>query len=622
VWRAWAHVGFAQMERGARLLADAVIAGWEEIGAGGGRVPYDDDFEVGAMTRWFPGPVSHPYPSVSNCRSESTVEGDPGSPIVGLPDCERAGSGAPFDPLWENLKEHGFPVPDHYDAPGFTGVEENVRLQLQAFRLGDVVIASCACEAQVDLILNFESRADDVEGNIWDGFDWTEQTTPAGRAWCVENEDTTWTCADPRNPVEDLPPVPAVAIERMRAQVHNDAAGWDLPENAAAASSEPADPAAIFGNFTREELDGETGYRLAVGVGHAGDYNGYTVSYREYMAYDHYRKALTSYGPHTADYMSTRMVRLARALKDEGYAVPPEPLDPLAAADEARQETTAQALGRAAAAAYDGWMAALPDDVGPAAVVTPPEDIQRFDGAEMTWRGGSNAVDNPVVRVERRVAGAWVPYADQSGEVVTTLAMPEGAGGVVATLTGQQEWRWTASFEAFDGFPAVHGQVPNGEYRFVVDGLIRQGGAAEPYHLESDPFTVGPWDGIEVGDLRLEPDGRASFVVAPVEYPRTYESAVGFVGPDDAYPGDHKVCHTCSFRPWAERGEVATATVTVERASGATQVVAARPAGGRWVTVRPLGLGPLDRFFVERGGVVDRWGEINGSRVTGGRVGG
>ena len=44
------------------------------------------------------------------------------------------------------------------------------------------------------------------------------------------------------------------------------------------------------------------GYALPVGLGHTGDYNGYTVSYREYMARDSYRKALTSYGAHTADY--------------------------------------------------------------------------------------------------------------------------------------------------------------------------------------------------------------------------------------------------------------------------------------------------------------------------------
>jgi len=617
VWRAWAHVGFAQTERGARLLADAVIAGWTEIGAGGGTVPYDSDFEVGAITRWFPGPVSHPYPSVSNCRTEKTVEGEPGAPVVGLPDCERPGGEAAFDPLWENLKEHGLPVPDHYNAPGFTAVEENARLHLQVFRLGDVVIASCACEAQVDLILNFESRADDVTGNIWDGFDWTAQQRPDGRDWCVQNAEGTWTCARPGNPAEDLAPVSDLAYRRMLAQIHNDAKGWDLPENAVAANSEPADPELIWGNFTKEELPPEVGYKLAVGVGHAGDYNGYTVSYREYMAYDHYRKALTAYGPHTADYMSTRMVRLAHALRDPAYQIPAEPLDAVAAADEARQEAMSQALGVASAAAFDGWQASLPDDMGPAEIVVQPDDIQRFSAAEVTWRGGSNALDAPVVRVERLVDGAWQPYADQSGEIVTTLELPANAGGLLTTLAGQQEWRWTATFEAFDGFPARFGQTPAGQYRFVIGGDIRQGRAAEEYQLVSQPFSVTPWEGIEVGDLRQEADGRASFVVAPIRYPLSYETSVPFVAIDQEYvDGGHKVCHTCSFRPWAETGKVATATVTVERVGGAKQLVAAHLQGDRWVTERPLGLGPLDRFYVDRAGVVDTWGEINGKRVS------
>ena len=38
--------------------------------------------------RWFPGPLSHPYPGVSNCRADKAFDGDPQVPVVGLPDCE------------------------------------------------------------------------------------------------------------------------------------------------------------------------------------------------------------------------------------------------------------------------------------------------------------------------------------------------------------------------------------------------------------------------------------------------------------------------------------------------------------------------------------------------------
>src|SRR6185503_12145352 len=122
-------------------------------------------------------------------------------------------------------------------------------------------------------------------------------------------------------------------------------------------NSEPADPTLIKGNFTKEELPAARGYKLAVGIGHAGDYNGYTVSYREYMSHDHYRKELTSYGPHTADYMVTRLVRMAGAMKG-APELAPEPLDAYAQADEERQLVYTDAHGAATKNASDAFYAA------------------------------------------------------------------------------------------------------------------------------------------------------------------------------------------------------------------------------------------------------------------------
>lgn len=599
VLKAWAHVGHAQTERGARYLADSVVQGWNEIGAGTGTVAFSSDVPVEAGNAWVPGPVSHPYPSVSNCRTETTVEGNPGAPVLGLPDCERGGSTDRTSMVWENLKAHGIGAPDHYDAPSFAAVEENMRLHLQAFRLGEVILASCACEAQVDLILNFESRADAVTGNIWDGFDWSP--------WCSQNADTTWTCTRP-----SLTTVSDARYQRMQAQIHNDAKGWDAPENAVAANNEPEDPTKIWGNFTKEELPSTLGYALPVGIGHATDYNGYTVSYREYMSRDHYRKALTSYGPHTADYMVTRMVKLAASLKG-GPAYVAELHDPAAQVDEARQVAVSTALGKASSAALDAWTAALPSDAGVAAPLTQPVDVTRFAAATFSWRGGSNAVDNPRVKVQRQVGDAWVDFADQSGEVQTKVTFPMGAQGVFDTYTGGQSWTWTANFEAFDAFPRAAvpgGQTPAGTYRFVVDGAIRTAGVTGPYHLESDGFDVGAWEGVRVEDARVEPDGSVSFVVPTIAYPRTYASPFRFVRDD----GSTKLCKACSFRPWASSGTVASATVTVEREGGAVEQIAATLVAGRWVAATNLGAG--DSAAVARGGVVDTFGEINGSAVT------
>ena len=54
-----------------------------------------------------------------------------------------------------------------------------------------------------------------------------------------------------------------------------------------------------------------------------------------------------------------------------------------------------------------------------------------------------------------------------------------------------------------------------------------------------------------------------------------------------------------------------SATVTVVRAGGGTETVAAALVNGRWVA--PVSLQPGDRAFVATGGVQDTWGEINGA---------
>ncbi len=550
--RAFAHSGYAQLERGARLMADAVVQGWRAAGKDDATVPWSSTFPVQLVTRWTPGPVSQPYPTVGNCRSATTLDGNPGVGVA--PDCERAGT----PPVAAGLALHGLPVPAHYAAPGYPAVEENTRLKLQVMRLGELLLASCACEAQVDLVLNLETRANDRDGDMWLGFDWSSVCAPAPGGYTCQGR-----------------PVTKAAYDRMVAQVANDAKGWDDPAYAPYANTDPADPAAIKGNFTHEELPAARGFALPVALGHAGDYNGYTVSYREYMSRDSYRKALTTYGPHTADYMVTRLVRMAGALKG-GPAVAAEVNDGQAQADEARQAAAALAIGTASGRAYDVWRASLPADVGPVAAVRQPVDVQRFDAATFTWRGGSNAVDNPVATVQRLVDGVWTPFADMTGEVQTLVHFPQGVQGVADTETGRQEWQWTAGFEAYDAFPARLGSTPTGTYRFVVDGTSRTTGSDARYHLESASFEVSPWTGLQLTDAR--PDG--SFTAAST-YPRSYRSAFRTIADD----GRQTICRTCAFRPWATSADVTVCRGDRHRRrreqDGPPGAAAGRPLAGR-----------------------------------------
>lgn len=639
----YGHQGYAQAERGAHLLATRVLAAWAAIGGADNgiavRVPYTSDPPVRMLTRFYAGPLSHPYPSVGNCRTGPTAGGDPGAPAVGLPDCARSGDNVgvsvPLGPaLYGQLKAAGLPVPENYDAPSAGAVEENARLKLQAVRIGDVLLASCACEPQSDVVKNLETRTDAAVGNMWLGFDYGDQAAVDG-GWpgrgvraCYPAGGATYSCPDPRDRTGARRlTVPAAGYARMRAQVRNDAAGWNDPAYAARAGSEPADPAAIKGNFTHTELGagayaGCRGYPLSVGLGHTGDYNGYTVTYREYMARDSYRKALTSYGPHTADYLVTNLLGLAASLRC-GLAVPAQPTDPLALADEARQAAEAVALGRVSAAAYDGWDAQVPDSAGPPRALAQPWDVQRFDVTQFRWVGGDSWTDNPTVTVQRLVAGRWTPYADQSGEVQVFLDQPpEMVSAAPAYRTGSQQWRWRASFEAFDAYPRADvpgGQVPDGTYRFVVDGAARAGGAAQSYRLASEPFTVSPWTGVTVRDLRRDGE-RVSFVVDPVVYPRLPDAAhragIRFYADDGGgRPGGRLICRTCTFRPWATTGTVVSAVVKVTDTSGRQRTVAAAydATSGRWVADVPAR--PGASVWVPVGGVRDAYGETNGAAL-------
>jgi hypothetical protein len=296
-----------------------------------------------------------------------------------------------------------------------------------------------------------------------------------------------------------------------------------------------------------------------------------------------------------------------------GPALALNPLLGLAAADEARQVAMATVLGQAAAAAYDGYQAALPDDKNPGTIVTQPANVTRFSTASFAWKGGSNAIDNPVVRVERLVGDKWERYADQSGEIQVAVTMPPGVQGIADTKTGVQEWKWVAGFEAFSSWPRGidprGDSTPAGTYRFVVDGKSRQTRATKTYHLESASFTVRPWEGIKVSDLKGESGGAVSFTVDPIAYPKTAPSPIKMVKDDNRGNG---ICKTCSFRPWAKTGEVASATVTVTRSDGTTRSVPAKKVGGRWVAETELSLGD-EHVAVRPGDVVDTYGEVNGT---------
>ena len=631
--------GFAQLDRGSRLLADAIRQARRDIEErtpqrGSAYQPFVEDFDVEAASQRFAPPATRPYPGVSNCNTRAMFHGDPRVPILGFPDCKSVGrdetaAARPVvdaltpatAPLYDEMKIAGLPIPESISPTKLTAVEETAAVHLMAMRFGDVVATFCPCEQFTDTALNIESRLDKITGNLWHGWDWTDKKTPAGRDWCVPAGDGMWSCANPQNPSSDLAPITDLALRRVRAQIHNDARGWETDLATLGSESEPEDPSKIKGNFTHEEHP-QHGYRLVLSVGMANDYWGYVPEYREYRSHDHYRKALSGLGPHGADFLATRLARLGASLNG-GDPVVPGPLDQAFLAEQARAQAVADGLGVTGGAYSAGYERQLPADGGEPGVVAQPADtVRRFGAAHVRFVGGSNYTDLPDVRVERRVGDAWRPYGDMTGDVQLMVDFPKPEQ-VPAWRAGSFEWVWTASFEAFGSDIAQHDAsgerrrtTPRGTYRFVVSGLHRPetGSAGEPYTLRSQSFRVEPWRGVELGALRVDDDGRVSFADPKIAYPETYDSPFRWITGEKQTVRGQVYCRRCTFRPWASEGQLDEVLVTVRKAQGRPDKVRARrTASGRWETVEPIKRGAV--AYVDAGDARDELDNENAKRT-------
>jgi hypothetical protein len=295
------HHEYRQAEYGASLMSTAIKGTFDDIANGTPQdptkyAPFKSDFDnnqVAVKDQWFPGPVSHPYPGVSSCRTDPALSGDPRLPIVGLPDCEGVENGLndlagliglpgpgdvplyPIDPglNTDDFERLGIPVPENYSAPAYTGLEEDIDVHLQAMRIGDILFTVCSCEQWFDQSKNIKTRTDQVAGNEYLGWDWkngtgarvdggTLQTSNIAPGPCTKNNDGTyggaspgygtgtWSCPAPADPSADLPDK---LVEKMHRQVVNPANGWNNFENGASAESEPADLTQIKGNYTHDD---------------------------------------------------------------------------------------------------------------------------------------------------------------------------------------------------------------------------------------------------------------------------------------------------------------------------------------------------------------------------------
>ena len=105
--------------------------------------------------------------------------------------------------------------------PSYTGLEEDVSVHLQAFRLGDILFTVCSCEQWFDQSRNIKTRTDKVQGNEHHGYDWAARCTYNGDRPAPGPAPTRGT----RRPT--CPRSPTKNFLRMKAQVNNHANGWN-----------------------------------------------------------------------------------------------------------------------------------------------------------------------------------------------------------------------------------------------------------------------------------------------------------------------------------------------------------------------------------------------------------
>lgn len=583
--REFQESNFSGADRAARILTDTLKNALARIEQNRPEdstqfAPLATRFRVDSVSARFAPPFSRPYPGVSNCNTDPLfTDLRLGLPILGFPDCfydhndlleplsEPLLAALPYSPtqLRDQLIAAGVPVPTSYSATSLTAVEETAAVQLQVFRLGDIVATFCPCEQFTSQALNLASRLDRVAGNLWTGWDWMCLAEERGLVETDARYAAQCARQKARYPESFELPIPGslddpAKLARARAQIHNDAAGWEAMDYALYAESEPLDPAQIKGNFTHEEFP-ERGYGLVLAVGMANDYWGYMPEYREYRAHDHYRKALNGLGPHGADYLATRLARMAVNLNGADEAMPLNPLDAVYQAESARAEALARTLGELARSYTAIYDQTIPPDGGvPAIAAQPAATVPRFSAAVVDFVGGAPYQGAPTARVERLVSGTaddgdWETYGTQEGEVqlqvrfidaLGTLPVPPNpvtdaldAGGaaaipdpaqLLAWRAGQFEWTWRATFETFvSELPDLGARppaTPTGRYRFVVEGQKRGLVGVEDYRLVSAPFDVVPWGGITVEDLQVEGDGRVSFRIGPSSEHRSFRSSM------------------------------------------------------------------------------------------------
>ena len=338
-------------------------------------------------------------------------------------------------------------------VPSTRSAQETTGAWLTAVRLGEVLVAGFPGEPITDLARNFETRTDETEDNVYQGYTW-----PTAPDWV-------------RDRVQD--------------------------------------------NFAETEVtDHADGYRIPLLFGMANDWTGYYVTQWEYENRNHYRESMTPYGPESAEHVTGKLVEIAGELA--GGPSAERPASATRAADDAALDGqyAAQVAAEQSVRAYRASIPPNQGEVGTAA--DQPADAEPYAEATFTWVGGSNAVDLPRVEVQRSTSEGWTTVADSTTHEVVVRMEDASVIDDPGQANPAREWTWTAAWEVPWDAPADRFRFAlEGEHRTDQVDLARSSffdpmGADRPYHATSDAFAVADEGTIPANDVR---DGSEAFRV-------------------------------------------------------------------------------------------------------------
>lgn len=279
----------------------------------------------------------------------------------------------------------------------------------------------------------------------------------------------------------------------------------------------PGEPLSLYEDRFRARLKEEYGLEELIFAGYSQDYEGYLLTAEDWLM-GGYEPQVTIWGPIEGEYILEKGLEMIPAvISEELEQTTAGARDYLYFEVSGPTPETTLDAGTIPEAipdylfTRDGY---LPEDPNPAG------EIERITGiATFLWKGGDPLVDYFNVSLEKEDDGQFEPFdrgdgkgVDQSGYETLVSYTPYP----LSTKDGERshfyliEWQVVNDYPTLSCFPSI----PQGVYRFRVNGAYFDGAVIEEYEVLSRQFEVVP-----NSNLILEVASNGSLLSGSASYP-------------------------------------------------------------------------------------------------------